>query len=111
MSPLSVTAQATYSVVVVVGTCELSFHLADNHSLKGKRQVSRSLVQRVRNRFNVSVAEVSDQDRWQTLSIGVSCVTDDARHANEILSKVVDYLEDHNGGAVLERSRIEILRT
>jgi len=102
---------APYPVGVVVGTCELGFHLADNHSLKGKRQVSRSLVQRIRNRFNVSVAEVSDQDRWQTLSIGVSCVTDDARHANEILSKIVDYVEDHNEGAVLQHSRIEVLRT
>lgn len=96
---------------MVVGTCELSFHLTDNHSLKGKRQVSRSLVQRIRNRFNVSVAEVSDQDRWQILSIGVSCVTNDARHANEILSKIVDYVEDHNEGAVLQHSRIEVLRT
>jgi uncharacterized protein YlxP (DUF503 family) len=96
---------------VLVGTCELVFRLPENHSLKGKRQVSRSLVERIRNRFNVSVAEVSDQDRWQTLCLGVSCVTDDARHANQILSKIVDYVEDHNEGAVLQQSHIEVLRT
>lgn len=96
---------------MLVGTCQLVFHLPENHSLKGKRQVSRSLVQRIRNRFNVSVAEVSDQDRWQTLCLGVSCVTDDPRHANEILSKIVDFVEDHNDGAVLERTHIEVLRT
>jgi len=45
-----------------VGTCELTFHLPDNHSLKGKRQLSRSIVQRIRNRFNVSVAEVAALD-------------------------------------------------
>ena len=96
---------------MVVGTCELIFQLPENHSLKGKRQVSRSLVQQIRGRFNVSVAEVADLDRWQTLAIGVSCVSNDSRHANEVLSKIVDFVEDHNGGAVLQRHRIEILRT
>jgi uncharacterized protein len=96
---------------MVVGTCELVFRLPDNHSLKGKRQVSRSIVQRIRNRFNVSVAEIADLDRWQSLAIGVTCATNDSRHANEIMSKVVDYAEDHNGGAVLASHRIEVLRT
>ncbi len=84
---------------MVVGTCELIFQLPENHSLKGKRQVSRSLVQRIRSRFNVSVAEVADLDRWQTLAIGVTCATNDSRHANEVMSKVVDFAEEHNAGA------------
>jgi uncharacterized protein YlxP (DUF503 family) len=96
---------------MVVGTCELIFQLPENHGLKGKRQVSRSLVQQIRGRFNVSVAEVADLDLWQTLAIGVTCVSNDSRHANEVLSKIVDFVEDHNGGAVLHRHRIEILRT
>lgn len=94
----------------MVGACEITLQLPDNRSLKGKRQVSRSLVQRIRNRFNVAVSEVADQDRWQTLSLGITCVSDDARHANEVLSKVVDFVDDHNGGAVVRHSRIEILR-
>ncbi len=96
---------------MVVGTCELIFQLPENHSLKGKRQVSRSLVQQLRGRFNVAVAEVADLDRWQTLAIGVTCVSNDSRHANEMLSKIVDFVEDHNGGAVLQQHHIEILRT
>ena len=96
---------------MVVGTCELIFQLPENHSLKGKRQVSRSLVQQIRGRFNVSVAEVADLDRWQTLAIGVTCVSNDSRHANEMLSKIVNFVEDHNGGAVLYQHHIEILRT
>jgi len=96
---------------MVIGTCELVLHLPDNHSLKGKRAVSRSLIQRLRNRFNVSAAEIADQDQWQSLSLGVSCVSDDARHVNEILSKIIDFVEDHNSGALLHQSRIEILRT
>jgi uncharacterized protein YlxP (DUF503 family) len=96
---------------MVVGTCELIFQLPENHSLKGKRQVSRSLVQRIRGRFNVSAAEIADLDRWQTLAIGVTCATNDSRHANEVLSKIVDYVDEHNSGAVLHHHRIEILRT
>lgn len=96
---------------MVVGTCELVFQLPENRSLKGKRQVSRSIVERLRRRFNVSVAEVDDLDQWQTLAIGVTCATNDSRHANEIMSKIVDFVEDHNGGAVLYQHRIEILRT
>lgn len=95
---------------MVVGACEITLQLPDNRSLKGKRQVSRSLVQRIRNRFNVAVSEVADQDRWQTLSLGITCVSDDPRHANEILSKVVDFVDGHNGSAVVRASRIEILR-
>ena len=100
-----------YGTDMVVGTCELIFHLPENHSLKGKRQVSRSLVQQIRGRFNVSVAEVADQDRWQTLAIGMACATNDSRHANEVLSKIVDFAEDHSSGAVLHQHHIEILRT
>jgi uncharacterized protein YlxP (DUF503 family) len=96
---------------MVVGTVELIFQLPGNRSLKGKRQVSRSIAQRIRNRFNVSVAEVADLDRWQTLAIGVTCATNDSRHANEIMSKIVDYAEDHHGGAVLAGHRIQVLRT
>jgi uncharacterized protein YlxP (DUF503 family) len=96
---------------MVVGTCELIFQLPENHSLKGKRQVSRSLVQQIRGRFNVSVAEVAELDSWQTLAIGVSCVSNDSRYANEVLSKIVDFVEDHYGGALLHQHHIEILRT
>jgi uncharacterized protein YlxP (DUF503 family) len=91
--------------------CELDFHLPGNHSLKGKRQVSRSIVQRIRNRFNVSVAEVAELDRWQVLSLGVTCATNDRRHADEILSKIVHFAEDQTDGAVLHQSRIEVIST
>jgi uncharacterized protein YlxP (DUF503 family) len=96
---------------VVVGTCELTLQIPENHSLKGKRQVSRSITERIRNRFNVSVAEVDDLDHWQRLSLGVSMVSNEGRHATQVLSKIVAFLEDDTSGAVLYSSRIQILRT
>jgi uncharacterized protein YlxP (DUF503 family) len=92
-----------------VGVCRLRFRLPENSSLKGKRQVVKSITGRVANRFNVSIAEVADLDLWQVATIGIACVSNDKRHANEILSKVVDYItESHPDVEMLDYS-IEIL--
>jgi uncharacterized protein YlxP (DUF503 family) len=94
---------------MVIGTCQLVLRLPENRSLKGKRQVVRSVVERVRNRFNVSVAEVEYQDRWQVCGLGIGCISSDARHADEILNKVLNFIADLDSAAVLGESRIEIL--
>jgi uncharacterized protein len=87
-----------------VGVARVALHLAENSSLKGKRMVVKSIAQRVRNRFNVAVAEVDTQDAWQVATLGIVCVSDDRRHANEVLSKVLEYIEherlDADVGAV-----------
>jgi len=77
-----------------VGICRIRFRLPENGSLKDKRRVIKSITSRVANKFNVSVAEVDDQDLWQLATIGIACVSNDKRHANEILSKVVDYITE-----------------
>ena len=76
-----------------IGYCRLALHLPDNNTLKGKRQVARSVTSRIRNQFNVAVAEVGDNDLWQRLTLGVCCLSNDTRHANEILSRVVSFVE------------------
>ncbi len=76
-----------------VGVCRLSLHLPSAQSLKAKRGVSRSLAARIRNQFNVSVAEVEDNDLWQRLTLGVACVSNDAAYAQELLSRVVSFVE------------------
>ena len=92
-----------------VGTCVVKLRLPENGSLKGKRQVSRSIIERVKNRFNVSIAEVEDQDLWQSLTLGISCVSNSAPHANEILSKVVNFIENNRFDAELVDYEIEII--
>ena len=76
-----------------VGIARVALVLAENGSLKGKRMVVRSVTQRVRNRFNVAVAEVDTQDDWHVATLGIVCVSEDRRHANEMLSKVVAFIE------------------
>ena len=67
--------------------------LPDSQSLKAKRQIARSVVARIRNQFNVTVAEADDNDLWQRLTLGVCCLSNDTKHANEILSNVVTFVE------------------
>ena len=86
-----------------IGFCRLVLYLPNNHSLKGKRQVARSLTARIRNQFNVAVAEVADNDLWQRLTLGVCCLSNDTKHANEVLSKVVSFVEkSHDDLEVLD---------
>src|SRR5439155_350184 len=77
-------------------------------SLKAKRHVLKGLKERVRARFEVSVAEVDHQDVWQRATLAVAYVSADARHANEVVSKAMDFIEDNVDGRVLE-TFVEIL--
>jgi uncharacterized protein YlxP (DUF503 family) len=78
---------------MMVGTLLIELRLPGNHSLKGKRQVVKSLIARLHNRYNVAAAEVENNDRWQVATIGVACVSNSAPHANEILENVVAFVE------------------
>ena len=85
-----------------VGVCRISLRLPENASLKGKRQILKSITSRIRNRFNVSVAEIDDHDVWQLATIGICCVSNDKRFTNQVLSKVVDFVSN-------SRFEVEIL--
>jgi uncharacterized protein YlxP (DUF503 family) len=94
---------------MVVGVCRLVLHLPENGSLKEKRQVVRSLLARLQNQFHVAAAEVGDLDSWRFATLGVSCVSNDAAHANSILSKVVAFVASSRLDAVLEEHQIELI--
>jgi len=91
---------------IAVGTVEL--HLPDVHSLKEKRHILKGIKEKVRSRFNVSIAEVDHQDSWQRAALAVACVSDDSRHANEVISKTVNFIESVADGRVIDVS-VEVL--
>lgn len=66
------------------------------HSLKDKRRIVKSLIDQVRHRFNVSIAEVDAQDYHQKIVIGIACVSNSDRVARSILDTVVHWIEDHS---------------
>ena len=76
-----------------VGVAKVSLRLPENSSLKDKRQVVKSIISRVRNKFDVAVAEVGDNDNWYQCTIGISTVSNDRRFTNQVLSKVVEFIE------------------
>jgi uncharacterized protein len=91
---------------VAVGTIEL--HLPDVDSLKGKRRVLKGLKERVRARFEVAVAEIDHHDIWQRAALAVAYVSHDSRHANEVVSKALNFIEANVDGSVIDTS-VEIL--
>jgi uncharacterized protein YlxP (DUF503 family) len=77
-----------------VGVAMVSLRIPENMDLKGKRQVVKSIIGRVKSRFEVAVAEVDDNDSWRTATIGICCISNNKRHSNEVLSKVVAFIEN-----------------
>ena len=74
-------------------SAKLTFYIPHSTSLKDKRQVCRSIVDKTRQRFNVSVAEVDTQDIHQTLTIGVAVVSGDHSHARQSLDEIIRFME------------------
>jgi len=78
---------------MVVGVLRLTLFLPENHSLKGKRQVLRAIKDRVRNKFNVSIAESDDHDLWQRAQLGICQVGSDRAFVDSALRQVVNFIE------------------
>ena len=76
-------------------TAKLTFHIPHAASLKDKRQVCRSLIDKTRRRFNAAVSEVDTQDIHKTLTIGVVVLSGDAAHAQRSLDEIVRFMETH----------------
>jgi uncharacterized protein YlxP (DUF503 family) len=85
-----------------------TLRIPESGSLKDKRQVVRSVAQRIRNKFQVAVAEVDDNEAWQVATIGVACVSNSARHADEILSEIVAYVEESRLDAEVTDAETEV---
>jgi uncharacterized protein YlxP (DUF503 family) len=78
---------------MVVGTLKIEIYLHDNHSLKGKRKIVRSMVDKVKHKFNVAIAEIGSNDKWQKIELGVSAVGNDRRHIDASLNNVLSFLD------------------
>ncbi|MGD9115811.1 MAG: DUF503 domain-containing protein [Dehalococcoidia bacterium] len=92
-----------------VGTCRVRLRFPENGSLKGKRQILKSVTTRLRNKFNVSVAEVGDNDLWQVATLGIAFVSNNKRYTNEVLSKAVSLITNGRFDLEILDYEIEIL--
>jgi uncharacterized protein YlxP (DUF503 family) len=92
-----------------VGVCRVKLRFPENLSLKGKRQILKSITTRLRSKFNVSVAEVDDHELWQLATLGICCVSNNSRYTNEVLSKAVDFIVNGRFEVEILDYEIEIL--
>lgn len=89
---------------MVVGFSELQLHLPGCSSLKDKRQIIKSVKDRLHNRFNVSVSEVDHHELWQRATLGVACVSRTNYQAKKTLARVVKQVENLNKAVVLNNT-------
>lgn len=91
-----------------IGVLLVSFHIPAAQSLKDKRMVIRSLRDRVKNKFNVSVSEVDGQDKWQVTTFGFAVINSDRRYLEGCLQSLLSFIETFHEMEICER-RIEML--
>jgi uncharacterized protein len=91
-----------------VAVARVTLDIPQAGSLKAKRQVLRRVSDRVKARFNVSVAEIDDQDLWQRATLALAVVGNDRRHVNEMMDKILQFVEDMYVAPVSER-QMEII--
>jgi uncharacterized protein YlxP (DUF503 family) len=87
-------------------SAKLTFHIPQSASLKDKRQVRRSLIEKARHKFNAAIAEIDTQDVYQTLTVGIAVVSGDAAHRQNALDEIIRFMEEH---AEAELTAVEII--
>jgi uncharacterized protein YlxP (DUF503 family) len=91
------------------GICKIKLHLAESRSLKDKRRTVKSIISRLRSQYNISIAEVDDQDLWQLVTLGIACVSNNNQHVDEILSKVISFITNNYPELEIVDQDVEIL--
>lgn len=86
---------------MVIAMAYLTIEMPESHSLKEKRSTVRPVIKRVQTRFNISIAEIDHLDSWQVAGVGMVCVSNSIRHAEEMLQKAIDFIEGQLDGGYL----------
>lgn len=85
-----------------IGVCKIKLYLPESRSLKEKRRVLKSLIARLKNKFNISVAEVDALDIHQSAVIGAVSVANEAKFVNQILSQCVKFIESNSSVVLID---------
>ena len=93
---------------IIVGLCTVELFIPESQSLKDKRQVLLSLKDRLREKFNLSVAEVDGQDLWQKAVLGLACVANEGRYVNQVCDQTLNLIRNVPAVEIIQ-SRVELL--
>lgn len=90
---------------MIIGTATVRLYAPWVNSLKEKRMVAKSIITRVQNKFNVSIAETDAQDMHKTIVLGMACVAGTTQLADSIIDTVITFIEDHTQAEILDIQR------
>lgn len=96
-------------MTMTIGVARVTLHMESSYSLKDKRQVVRSITKRVRNQFNVSIAEVEDLDDVRMATLALTCVSNSAPHVDEMMANVIGFIERNVEMGVLGEIDTELI--
>lgn len=91
-----------------IGVLNAGLYLCEPQSLKDKRRIIKSLIERLKNKYNVAVAETGDLDSWNNSRLGIVCISNEASHADSMLASVVNFIESR-GTVELTSVQTEII--
>ena len=87
---------------MVVGVYRLDLRIHEVNSLKLKRRILRKIIDRTKNKFNVAIAEVGDNDLWQRAKVGLVVVGNDSRHVNSMMETITTFIEELNIAEIID---------
>lgn len=87
---------------MIAGVCSITLHLHEPNSLKEKRHIVKSVIERLKSRFNISVAETGLNDKWQSAEIGIACVSNDRVQVDRTVNSVINFIENDGRVEVVE---------
>lgn len=93
---------------MLIGVCQVELFIPNSDSLKSKRFVIQSLKTRLRNKFNISVTEVGELDKWQRCVLGISTISNDRKFIDKIMTQIINFIDENNDLELLDH-RVEIL--
>ena len=93
---------------MIIGAMTIELFIHDSNSLKGKRKIVKSIIGKVKSRFNVAIAEVEFNDKWQRVGLGLSTVGNDRRHINSSLDNILSFIESLYLAEIID-TKIEII--
>jgi uncharacterized protein YlxP (DUF503 family) len=93
---------------MVIGVCTADLYLPTTQSLKDKRRIIKSIIEKIRAKFNVSISEVDYQDQWGKATLGIAIVTTDSAYAQQVLNAATKVI-DQNSEAEIYNLSVEIL--
>jgi len=91
---------------MIIAAARLTLVIPENASLKGKRRVVKSLIEKVRHKFDAAIAEVGDNDLWQKAKIGVALVGNDSQLLESRLQQIMKFMENQHRAEIID-SQVE----